>query len=521
VRTIAVMNLKGGSGRTAVSVCLAHALAELFGSTLLVDADPQAHATAAMSIDPDRLDAHLGHALIAPELSAEHAEQLIWPCGRTLSLLPSAFAMSRLETADSPLAVRTDRDTRLAAVLGALGGDRAFAVIDTPPSLGVLSFNAAIAAGVVVIVADASAPFAMQSTTRQVAAVRAIAAHAGVTVALRLLINRDADRGLAALNREQLAKRFADLLPRSPAGEVITVPASDRVGEALALGVPLSEHAPGSPPAVAIERLAVSLAELAPAVRGGSTVARGPASSQPGTTIDEAKPAAFSLVRQEAPAGLFEQSVEDAQSETDAAPAHTEGPRTNDARAQPRRGTLAEAKVADRSKDAPPTRAAELAARTRLLSGRLRASSERLAQTPGVAEKLASQSASGPLANGHEAALSPADRLPMRRGVRSLLGARSTSAGVLFVAEADPGATVSVQGDFQGWSQAGTPMRYNPSAGAHELLVRLGAGVYRYRVLIDGKPTLLGEPQHRVDAPGIGKVDSIEHRPRLMSVAAR
>ena len=96
MRTIAIVNQKGGCGKTTTTVNLGGALEADGNRVLIMDLDPQAHATLALGITPDELDANLYEVLAEPEGESELAGVLI-NISETMDLAPSSIVMSALE----------------------------------------------------------------------------------------------------------------------------------------------------------------------------------------------------------------------------------------------------------------------------------------------------------------------------------------------------------------------------------------------------------------------------------------
>lgn len=166
-RTIALAMQKGGTGKTTCSINLAAGLARGIASeqreplrVLLVDADPQANATAVFlspkfTLGPaDRTVT--AYEVLVNQVSARHGIQKLTLSANermglseaTLDLLPSHIRLARAEL-DLLGVIR--REDRLAAALRKVEGDYDFIVIDCPPSLGILTLNALIAAHEVII----------------------------------------------------------------------------------------------------------------------------------------------------------------------------------------------------------------------------------------------------------------------------------------------------------------------------------------------------------------------------------
>ncbi len=151
MRTIAVMNQKGGCGKTTVAINLCGALQQIERRTLLVDMDPQAHASIGLGVENEQQSVTTYELLLDPDVSIHDA---IVPVSEKLHVVPAATVLSGVE---QELADADGREQRLVASLGALDPDEwDFVVIDCPPSVGLLTFNALIAASEVVIPVDAS-----------------------------------------------------------------------------------------------------------------------------------------------------------------------------------------------------------------------------------------------------------------------------------------------------------------------------------------------------------------------------
>ena len=144
MRRIALMNQKGGVGKTTTAVNLAAALARLGRPTLVVDLDPQAHATLHLGLDPASLDRTVHDALLDPA----SAPDTLRTVADNLDLIP---AETNLAGAESELANEPDRQRRLDLALRALSTRHDFVFIDCPPALGLLTINGLAAAREVLI----------------------------------------------------------------------------------------------------------------------------------------------------------------------------------------------------------------------------------------------------------------------------------------------------------------------------------------------------------------------------------
>lgn len=146
MKTLAVTNQKGGCGKTTTAVNLAAALALRGSRTLLVDLDPQGHATLAMGVTPENCQRTIYDIIINPSLPMMQA---LWTTRiETLELAPSNVLLSG---AESHLTRMYDREYVLRERLAALRERYEYCVIDCSPSLSLLTLNAAVAADELII----------------------------------------------------------------------------------------------------------------------------------------------------------------------------------------------------------------------------------------------------------------------------------------------------------------------------------------------------------------------------------
>ncbi len=144
-KIIAIVNQKGGVGKTTTSVNLSAYLAHLGKRVLLVDIDPQANATSGIGIDHRTLEHGVYEALIGNkplfEVIKRTVQKGLHIAPATISLAGAGVEMVSLE----------NREFRLAHVLEEVKKDFDYIIIDGPPSLGLLTINSLVAADEILI----------------------------------------------------------------------------------------------------------------------------------------------------------------------------------------------------------------------------------------------------------------------------------------------------------------------------------------------------------------------------------
>ncbi|MBI5873212.1 MAG: ParA family protein [Candidatus Omnitrophica bacterium] len=144
-KIIAICNQKGGTGKTTTSVNLSVYLAMEGSRVLLIDGDPQGNSTSGLGIDKNALEKSLYHVLLS---DAEINDVIQKTSIENLKLIPSNIDLigAEVELIEEP-----DREKRLRQALQKVSDDFDFVIIDCPPSLGILTLNALVAATSVLI----------------------------------------------------------------------------------------------------------------------------------------------------------------------------------------------------------------------------------------------------------------------------------------------------------------------------------------------------------------------------------
>ena len=257
-KVLTVANQKGGVGKTTSTVNLAAALAQHGARVLVIDLDPQGNASTAFGID---------HHQSIPSVY----DVLVQGAGLAAVAMPAADipgldcvpATIDLAGAEIELVSVVARESRLRKAIDALDGDYDYVFIDCPPSLGLLTVNALVAAREVLIPIQCEF-YALEGLSQLLRNIELVRSHLNesLTVSTILLTMYDARTRLA----EQVAAEV-----RNHFGEVVlsaTIPRSVRISEAPGYGQSVMTYDPGSRGAAAYAAAAYELALRASAAEG-------------------------------------------------------------------------------------------------------------------------------------------------------------------------------------------------------------------------------------------------------------
>jgi chromosome partitioning protein len=226
---IAVLNQKGGVGKTTTTINLGAYLAKSGKSVLIVDFDPQGNATSGLGIDKNSLDATSYELLFdkAPLHNVVRETDVA-----RLFLVPTN---ANLAAAEVELVSHNDREQCLKRALKQLDYD--FVLIDCPPALGLLTINALTAASQLLIPVQAEY-YALEGLSQLLSVVQRV--RAGLNPSLELfgvvVTMYDSRTSLSVQVYQELQKHFGDKLMST------VIPRNVRVAEAPSYGKPVSEH---------------------------------------------------------------------------------------------------------------------------------------------------------------------------------------------------------------------------------------------------------------------------------------
>jgi chromosome partitioning protein len=159
---------------------------------------------------------------------------------RNLDLAPSTMKLATVEAARGELAGKADAESRLSKVLNRLGNKHDICFIDCSPAIGLLTYNALVAADEVIIPVETGF-FSLQGATKQVSTIRSLAKRLGAAPVYRLLATlHNPESALACELLEELKRRF----PGKVIQQVIRF--DQRLRESASFGQPIIEYAPES-----------------------------------------------------------------------------------------------------------------------------------------------------------------------------------------------------------------------------------------------------------------------------------
>lgn len=244
-KIFAIINQKGGVGKSTTAVNLAAALGEMGKEVLLVDLDPQGNSTSGYGIDKRSLSGCVYDVLLG-ETSAE--DVILANVTKGVDILPSTI---NLAGAEVELVNEMARENRLKAALGSLRGRYDYILIDCPPSLGLLTINALVAADKLLVPIQCEF-YALEGVTKLLDSMKRVKSVLNPSLDIFGIVMTMYD------SRTNLSNQVVSEVEAYFGGMVFEtkIPRTVKLSEAPSFGQPIIEYAPENKGAQAYQELA-------------------------------------------------------------------------------------------------------------------------------------------------------------------------------------------------------------------------------------------------------------------------
>jgi chromosome partitioning protein len=234
MKTIAVVNQKGGCGKTTVSINLASALAEAGQRVLLVDMDPQSHCAVGLAVPEEQIEQSIYDVLISRSRNEPiKITEILWQICDRLELAPASIDLSAFE---QQMVGVNERETCLKEALNDMEDSYDYVIVDCPPAVGLLTFNALKAATEVIVPVE-TGYFALHGLSRQLETLSILCRRSGQKVNVKVLASMyDIRTKMAREILADLRSRFGDKMFNT------IVCFNTKIKEASSFGQPIGEY---------------------------------------------------------------------------------------------------------------------------------------------------------------------------------------------------------------------------------------------------------------------------------------
>ena len=230
-KIVAVINQKGGVGKTTTAVNLAACLAYKGKKVLVVDSDPQGNATSGLGISKDSIEFSLYDCLAD---GSKTKDAVIKSACRGLSVIPS---LPELSAAEIELASQDKREYFVKEALKDVVDNYDFIIIDSPPALGMLTINIMTAADSILIPIQCEY-YALEGLSQLINSVKNIKKSLNTDLEIEGICATmyDSRTNLSQQVLEEVKKHFPDKVFKTP------IPRNVRLSEAPSYGQPIIKY---------------------------------------------------------------------------------------------------------------------------------------------------------------------------------------------------------------------------------------------------------------------------------------
>jgi chromosome partitioning protein len=234
MKTIAVVNQKGGCGKTTVSINLASALAEAGQRVLLVDMDPQSHCAVGLAVPEEQIEQSIYDVLISRSRNEPiKLTEILWQICDRLELAPASIDLAAFE---QQMVGVNERESCLIEALNDVEDNYDYAIIDCPPAVGLLTFNAIMASSDVIVPVE-TGYFALHGLSKQLETLSILSRRCEQQVNVKVLASMyDIRTKMAREILADLRSRFGDKMFDT------IICFNTKIKEASSFGQPISEY---------------------------------------------------------------------------------------------------------------------------------------------------------------------------------------------------------------------------------------------------------------------------------------
>jgi len=465
MRTIAIVNQKGGCGKTTISINLASALAETGQKILLVDMDPQSHCAVGLAVPEQQIEQSIYDVLISRSRNEPiKLTEILWQITDKLELAPASIDLSAFE---QQMAGIPDRESCLRDAIEGVKEDYDCIIIDCPPAVGLLTFNALRAATDVIVPVE-TGYFALHGLSKQLETLSILCKRCSQHVEVRVLASMyDIRTKMAREILAELREHFSDKMYTT------IVNFNTKIKEAASFGQPISEYDPASKGQKDFETLAHEV------IGTGVKEQRHEFVNSLADQLESISATADELIRAaNPPIQIVETTV----------PEQTQTRVKSDefVAATPQIHTAAETETATAEIEPPiPTEPA----------------------IPQIELRSPIEPTIPPIELPRPAE-PESEAIDINGKLADYYGVNQMSDAVVFVTLYPRAKGVQIASDFNNWQPNQTPMEKIGTSGVWQTKIRLPQGKYRYRLVVDGQ--WQQDPyNHRTEVNPFGEYNSI------------